>query len=44
MGSKGLHVGKQAPGFSLPDVNGQQRSLEEFENQAVIIVFLRGTW
>ena len=34
-----LTVGTKAPGFSLPDQNGEMRSLEEFRCRRVILYF-----
>ena len=34
-----LTVGTKAPGFSLPDQNGEMRSLDEFRGRRVILYF-----
>lgn len=34
-----LTIGTQAPDFTLPDQNGEQRSLSEFRGQKVILYF-----
>lgn len=40
---KHLPTGELAPGFSLPDLSGQERSLEEFKGQVVLLNFW-ATW
>ncbi len=34
-----LEIGTKAPAFTLPDQNGQMRSMEEFHGQKVILYF-----
>ena len=34
-----LEVGTKAPGFTLPDQNGEQRSLSDYKGQKVILYF-----
>ena len=34
-----LEIGTEAPAFTLPDQNGQVRSLEEFQGQKVVLYF-----
>jgi peroxiredoxin len=41
--AEGLEVGQQAPGFTLPDVAGNEVSLADFRGQPVIINFW-ATW
>lgn len=41
--AEGLEVGQQAPGFTLPDVAGNEISLADFRGQPVIVNFW-ATW
>jgi len=42
LGRNGLRVGKRAPDFSLPGVDGEELSLNKFVGQKVFLVFLQG--
>ena len=44
--SASLHVGQQAPGFTLSDANSKPVALSELlkNNRAVLLVFYRGYW
>jgi peroxiredoxin len=37
---KGLNAGTPAPGFELPDLGGNERSLAEFRGRRVLLVFM----
>jgi cytochrome oxidase Cu insertion factor (SCO1/SenC/PrrC family) len=39
MGMEPLEVGTDAPEFTLPDVDGRQVSLSDFEGQVVLLNF-----
>ena len=41
---EGLAIGATAPDFSLPDADGNLRSLSEFIGKKVVLVFYRGSW
>ncbi len=38
-----LNIGSKAPAFTLPDQNGNMRSLADFQGQKVILYFSRKT-
>jgi peroxiredoxin (alkyl hydroperoxide reductase subunit C) len=41
--SRFVHIGDQAPAFTLPSVTGENISLNKFHgNKHVVLVFLRG--
>ncbi len=41
----GVEIGRPAPGFSLPDEEGKNVSLDEFRNKRhVLLIFVRGDW
>lgn len=44
MGKKGLSIGKQAVPFTLPSASGRPVSLSDFRDQAVMLIFFRGTF
>jgi cytochrome oxidase Cu insertion factor (SCO1/SenC/PrrC family) len=39
MGMQPLEVGTEAPEFTLPDVDGEQVSLSDFDGQVVLLNF-----
>ena len=41
---KGLKKGQKLPLFKLPDVNGQEVSIETWIGRPFLLYFLRGTW
>ena len=41
---EGLDVGREAPGFELPEVEGGTVALEDLLGSPVILVFYRGSW
>jgi len=43
--AESAQLGKEAPGFVLPDVNGKDVSLDDFKNKHhVLLIFVRGDW
>jgi len=39
-----LHLGQQAPDFTLPDENGKTIRLSAAQGHKVVLVFYRGYW
>ncbi|MDX1675286.1 MAG: redoxin domain-containing protein [Longimicrobiales bacterium] len=41
---QGLEPGRKAPGFELPEVEGDTVALEDLLGGPVILIFYRGSW
>jgi peroxiredoxin Q/BCP len=40
--SETVSVGAEAPGFTLPAIDGREVSLSDYKGRPVLLVFLRG--